>query len=83
MISERLHSKCIPGFLDFIASLTGALVFQLCLVCSAWLKFVPDADTTAQPPALDHTEAAVAMTVVLGAGASLKANKEHVVECSL
>ena len=46
----------------------GAVVFQLCLVCSAWLKFAPREDLEATPPNVNHRQAAYAMTAILGTG---------------
>jgi len=41
----------------------------MCLVISAWLKFVPARpDPLADPPAVQHWEAAVTMTAILSLG---------------
>ena len=47
----------------------GAVIFQCCLIISAWLKFSPDyIDPLADPPVIDHTDAASVMTVILSLG---------------
>ena len=47
--------------------LVGAIVFQLCLIFSAWLKFAPQQSDSKLGP-VNHYEAAVAMTVILAGG---------------
>lgn len=47
---------------------TGALIFQLCLIASAWLKFAPRESPSAIPPQVNHQDAATVMTTILGLG---------------
>ena len=66
--SGSLFSNCVLVRLYCSAdACAGSIIFQLCLIFSAWLKFAPQQSSTQSVPR-DHAGAAVAMTVILSAG---------------